>query len=245
MSREEILEKLRDDENYYGDFGKQWLSNSDISALLQNPRQFQKREPGLHPSYLIGGYFHTCILEPHKLDNYKVIDVSTRNVKAYKELGEHALLQKEVDNINQMKSVLEKCDEVRNLIWPLFDEKSIEYEVPSVTNIFGAPWKGKADILNHEEKLIIDLKTTGDVLNFRKSAFKYNYDSQAYIYKQLFGYDLVFVAIDKTTHQLGLFECSDSFYDRGEQKVETAVEIYQQWQDKNFDPDQAFIYETL
>ena len=245
MSREEILEKLRDDEHYYGDFGKQWLSNSDISALLNNPRSFQKREPGLHPSYLIGGYFHTCILEPHKLGNYKVINASTRNTKVYKELGEHALLQKEVDNIEAMKNVLEKCDEVRNLIYPLFDKNAIEYEVPSVTEIFDIPWKGKADILNHEEKLIVDLKTTGDVLNFRKSAFKYNYDSQAYIYKELFGYDLVFVAIDKTTHQLGLFECSDYFYDSGEQKVERAVEIYKQWQEKDFDPDQAFIYETL
>ena len=245
MSREEILDKLRDDEHYYGDFGKQFLSNSDIGALLHNPRDFQKREPGKHTSFLVGGYFHTAILEPHKLHNYKVVDASTRNVKAYKDLGEPALLQKEVDNINKMRDVLEKCDEVRNLIYPLLDKEAIEYEVPSIMDIHGVQWKGKADILNHDEKLIIDLKTTGDILNFRKSAFKYNYDSQAYIYKQLFGYDLVFVAVDKTTHQLGLFECSEFFYDRGEQKVESAVEIYRTWRDKNFDPDQAFIYETL
>lgn len=245
MSKEEILEKLRDDENYYGDYGKQWLSNSDISALLNNPRSFQQRDMGLHPSYLVGGYFHTCILEPHKLDNYKIVNASTRNTKVYKDLGEHALLQKEVDNINKMKSVLEKCDEVRNLIYPLLDETTIEYEVPGICELYDVPWKGKADILNHEEKLIVDLKTTGDILSFRKSAYKYNYDSQAYIYKHLFGYDLVFVVIDKNTHQLGLFECSDYFYQRGEQKVESAVEIYKQWKAKDFDPDQAFIYETL
>jgi len=31
------IEKLRDDEHYYGEFGKQYLSNSDISNLLTNP----------------------------------------------------------------------------------------------------------------------------------------------------------------------------------------------------------------
>ena len=37
MKREEIIEKLRIDEHYYGDFGKQYLSNSDIKILLKNP----------------------------------------------------------------------------------------------------------------------------------------------------------------------------------------------------------------
>ena len=40
MDNKEIIEKLRDDENYYGKFGKQYLSNSDISALLNNPLDF-------------------------------------------------------------------------------------------------------------------------------------------------------------------------------------------------------------
>ena len=35
-----ILETLRDDEQYYGEFGKQYLSNSDIGSLLNNPNEF-------------------------------------------------------------------------------------------------------------------------------------------------------------------------------------------------------------
>ena len=35
MKKQEIIDKLRDDEHYYGDFGKQYLSNSDISTLLK------------------------------------------------------------------------------------------------------------------------------------------------------------------------------------------------------------------
>ena len=37
MNKQEVLDKLKIDEHYYGDFGKQYLSNSDISALLNNP----------------------------------------------------------------------------------------------------------------------------------------------------------------------------------------------------------------
>ena len=71
MTEKDVLEKLKDDEHYYGDFGKQYLSNSDIGVLLTNPmglhKSFQKTVP-----LVVGGYFHTAILEPDKLKKYKV-----------------------------------------------------------------------------------------------------------------------------------------------------------------------------
>ena len=107
-------------------------------------------------------------------------------------------------------------------------------------------WKGKADILNHEEKLIVDLKTTSDINSFTYSAKKYNYDSQAYIYKVLFGYDMVFLVIDKNTRQIGLFDCSDAFYSRGYEKVQEATNIYDLfYKDESFDAKQFFINRTL
>ena len=33
-----------------------------------------------------------------------------------------------------------------------------EYEQPGIINMFDNNWKGKADIINHDEKLVIDLK---------------------------------------------------------------------------------------
>lgn len=41
MEEKEVLEKLKSDEHYYGEFGKQYLSNSDISALLKDPLSFK------------------------------------------------------------------------------------------------------------------------------------------------------------------------------------------------------------
>lgn len=40
MEDRDIIEKLRDDNEYYGDFGKQFLSNSDIKVLKENPESF-------------------------------------------------------------------------------------------------------------------------------------------------------------------------------------------------------------
>ena len=124
--------------------------------------------------------------------------------------------------------------------------KMFEYEVPGVTSIEGVMWKGKADIINHDEVLIVDLKTTSDLSGFAYSAKKYNYDSQAYIYKKLFDYDMIFMAIDKTTHQIGIFDCSDNFLANGEDKVRKAVEAYDLFfKTEDFDPKQFLITKTL
>ena len=126
------------------------------------------------------------------------------------------------------------------------DRTGIEYEVPMITELFGNKWKGKADIVNHEEKLIIDLKTTADIEKFQYSANKYNYDSQAYIYSKLFGYEFLFIVIDKNSHQIGMFDCSPQFYERGEEKVRKASEAYDLfYKTKDFDPKQYFISKTL
>jgi hypothetical protein len=243
MMKDEILEKLRDDNNYYGEFGKQFLSNSDISTLLTNPLQLGAPRPP-NPNFVIGSYFHTAILEPDKLNKFKIIKSSTRNTNVYKELsgGEICLLQHEADQLELMKDKMMSNNVCRDLIRG-FD---VNYEVPGIAELFGTMWKGKADIVNHDEGLIIDLKTTSDLSSFSYSAKKYNYDSQAYIYQKLFGYNMIFMAIDKQTHQIGIFDCSDSFIASGEDKVKRAVEAYELfYKTEDFDPQQFLLTKTL
>jgi hypothetical protein len=123
---------------------------------------------------------------------------------------------------------------------------NVKYEQPEITELEGQMWKGKADIVNHDEKLIIDLKTTADITKFKYSASKYNYDSQAYIYSKLFGYEMLFIAIDKNTHQIGIFDCSPEFYERGKDKVQRAVQAYELfYKSEDFDPKQYFLTKTL
>ena len=243
MNKEKILQRLCNDEDYYGEFGNQYLSNSHVGKLLKDPlRAFEPSKPS--PAFLVGGYFHTCILEPDKLEKFKVVKSTSRNTKAYKDVagGELCLLQHEVDTIELMREKVMDNDICRDLI-TLGD---VEYEKPMVEEMFGNMWKGKADIVNHDEKLVIDLKTTGDIDKFQWSASKFNYDSQAYIYSKLFGYEFLFIVIDKNTHQIGMFDCSPQFYERGQEKVRKASEAYDLfYKTKDFDPKQYFISKTL
>ncbi len=241
-NKKEILKRLQNDEDYYGDFGKQFLSNSNISTLMNNPLALGD-DIVRSNALVIGSYFHVAILEPDKLKKFKIIDATTRNTKAYKELsgGEICLLQHEVDKIDLMIEKVLENDVCTSLI-----RGNVDYEVPGITEIEGNFWKGKADILNHDDKLIIDLKTTGDINSFQYSAKKYNYDSQAYIYKHIFGYDMIFLVVDKTTHQIGLFDCSEAFYERGYNKVIAASNIYDLfYKTEDFEPKQFFISKTL
>ena len=120
-----------------------------------------------------------------------------------------------------------------------------QYEQPAVGEIQGMMWKGKADIVTSDS--IIDLKTTSDIHKFKYSAKAYNYDSQAYIYQQLFGKPLVFYVIDKITGQLGIFTPTENFIKGGELKVARAIEIYNRYFGDNptDDIDNYFINEIL
>tara|TARA_R100001460_G_C3518634_1_gene172331 strand:+ start:6 stop:737 length:732 start_codon:yes stop_codon:yes gene_type:complete len=243
MNKKQVVEKLRDDNLYYGDYGKKFLSNSDIATLFSNPLALG--EPSKESSaFLVGKYFHTAILEPDKLKSFKIIKSSTRNTKVYKELsgGELCLLEHEVDKIEAMTDVIMQNTVCKDLI----RGANVEYEQPSITELFGNKWKGKADIVNHDDKVIVDLKTTADINKFKSSAYRYNYDSQAYIYQKLFGYEFIFIVIDKNSNQIGIFDCSNEFLDRGQFKVERASEIYDLfYKTEDFDPQQYFINKTL
>ena len=246
MDKKQILKKLRNDEDYYGKFGKQFLSNSDIYYLLNNPLKFQQQyEPST--AFLVGGYFHTCILEPDKVEKFKIIQSTTRNTKHYKEMsgGELCLLQHEVDQILLMRDKMMENEICADLIMGL-DGKLNDYEEPNIIELEGLTWKGKADVVNHAEKLVIDLKTTADIHKFQRSARRFNYDSQAYIYSKLFGYEMLFIVVDKNTHQIGMFDCSTNFYESGKDKVSKAAEAYDLfYKTEDFDPKQYFISKTL
>ena len=238
INEKEAVEKLREDEHYYGNFGKKFLSNSDISTLLKNPLDLNKPREQV-PAFLVGGYFHTAILEPDKLKKYKIVEASTRNTKKYKEIsaGEMCLLQHEVDQLEVMIDKVLNNDVCKGLIRPIDGE----YELPGITEIDGIAWKGKADIINRDDGLIVDLKTTAKLDDFRWSASKYNYDSQAYIYQKIFGYDMVFVDEGPSGQRTGSWSNLWIFdlESKEEEKItdEEAPTDYVHWQDFKSDKE--------
>ena len=150
------------------------------------------------------------------------------------------LLYSEKEEIERLvrgvKANMEFCGDI-------YDEAT-EFVVPAIGKLsLGSEdlplWKGKADIITSDK--IIDLKTTSKIgpqgKDFRRSAYKYNYDSQAYIYQQLFGKPLVFYVIEKGTGRLATADCDEEFLDHGRQKVIEAANIYLKFFGKNATDD--------
>ena len=242
---EHILDLLRDDNQYYSGIGKNYLSNSDIGTLLENPKEFGKSRED-NKAFAEGRYFHQSILEPEKIKDVLFVDVSTRTTKEYKEFCiankiPFCLLKKEIDEVKGLVKII-------NGNIAFFEEiykDGNQFEVPAVGEIQGMMWKGKADIVTND--CIIDLKTTSDIQKFKWNAKKYNYDSQCYIYQHLFGKPLVFYVIDKVTGILAIFKPTDEFVDGGAAKVARAIDMYQRYFSANpsDDIDNYYIDEFL
>ena len=102
----DTIEQLRDDSKYYGEFGRQFLSNSDIKVLLEDPSQYGVPTPD-NPAFAGGRLFHQLILEPEKAAKVNCVDVANRNTKKYKDACAEAgvpfmLLCKEQENITRL-----------------------------------------------------------------------------------------------------------------------------------------------
>jgi len=223
MSKE-ILEKLKNDQDYYGAFGKQYMSNSDISTLLTNPKQYGVGLPD-NANFAKGRYFHQLVLEPEKAVGYTFVESSSRNTKLYKEYCaeaevDFALLSKEGEEIRRLVGVM-----MGNLdMYDLIRNPENIYELPAIGEIEGKMWKGKADIVHPD--MVIDIKTTSKIEDFKWSARGYNYDSQCYIYQKLFGKPLIFLVIDKTSDMMGIFRPTEEFIKGGQNKVQRAIEVH-------------------
>lgn len=222
-----VIELLKDDANYYGELGRKYLSNSDIGTLLSNPKDFGKhREDNIN--FAKGRLFHQSILEPEKAKDFPRVDTHVRTTKVYKQYIEDnnvpfAMLTKEHEEIQDSVEIMIGNWDFFNMIRKI----DCVYEQPSVKEIHGVMWKGKADIVT--DNVVYDLKTTNNIQDFKWSARKYNYDSQAYIYQTLFGKPMEFLVIDKKTGLLGHFKTSEEFLSRGEEKVKNAIEVYEKF----------------
>lgn len=241
-----LEEKAIEDDFYYGYLGQAALSSSSIKQLLNSPKTYhymQKYGSQDTKSLLIGRLFHLAILEPHKMDEVEVIDVQSRNAKAFKEAREEntkVITKKEEEEIRRLQDAMLRNEKVLTYL------QGAQFEVPCVDELGGYAFRAKADII--QDGHIIDLKTTTDLNAFRYSARKYGYDVQAYIYCNLFDIpyeNFHFVAIDKGSLDIGVYHVSEEFYLAGREKVKEGIERYKSFfVDKN-DIDSYYIEETL
>lgn len=243
---DEILELMKSDEFYYGYLGKAALSSSSIKLLLDSPKKYKYvTEYGSQESSALeaGWLFHTAILEPDVFEKQIFVDVQSKNSKAYK------LAKEEHDRVFTIK---QKRDAERLADAFLRNEHALqlitncEFEIPAIGMIQGYPFRGKADVLDSYR--VVDLKTTSDLKAFPYASRKYGYDVQVYIYSELFNKpyeEFKFIAIDKGSLDIGIYDCSEEFYNSGKEKVTKALETFETFFINGADLDSYCIKGTL
>lgn len=233
--KEELLKKMEDDTFYYGELNQLALSSSSLKQLLSSPKTYSYSlkygSPDSQP-LRDGWLFHTAILEPDVFTAQRFIDVQSKNTKKFREAKEEfgrVFTMKEKNDAERLADAFLRNEHALQLI------TDCEFEVPAIGEIEYLdnkyPFRGKADVIAHDR--IVDLKTTsGGIDNFYYSSQRYGYDVQCYLYCRLFGktYDqFKFIALDKGSLDIGIFECSEEFYYKGEEKVEKALDLYEKF----------------
>lgn len=241
----DIIERMYDDEFYYGYLGSNALSSSSAKKLLQSPKAYLKSLNVNQDAQPLrdGRLVHLSVLEPHKVKDLTIVEGS-KATKAFKQavldLGSaNVYTRSEFNNANRIANAVLKCSEVTSLL------QGAEFEVPQAKMIDGLPFRGKADIL--KDNVIIDLKTTSDITKFRWSAKHFSYDLQAALYLKMFEADaFIFVVVDKDSKDIMICDCSDEFINNGLVKLDRAIEQYKYFfQDEIPNLDNYVTHETL
>ena len=244
--QDEILELMKSDDFYYGYLGKAALSSSSIKLLLDSPKKYKYvTEYGSQESNALdaGWLFHTAILEPDVFEKQIFVDVQSKNSKAYKLAKEE---HGKVYTIKQKREAERLADAFLRNEHALQLITDCEFEVPAIGMIQGYPFRGKADVLDSYR--IVDLKTTSDLKAFPYASRKYGYDVQVYIYSELFNKpyeEFKFIAIDKGSLDIGIFDVSEAFYNSGKEKVTRAIQTFETFFINGADIDSYCIKGTL
>ena len=226
-SKDELLKKMYDDHFYYGELNELALSSSSIKLLVDSPKKYyyvnkygNKESQPLRDGTLL----HTLILEPEKFEEFHFVDVLSKNSKAYKEAKAEfgtVYTKKEKNDAERVADAVFQNEMAMQML------SDCEFEVPIIGNVMGMPFRGKADILGKNR--LCDIKTTSDIKAFPYSARKYGYDVQVYLYCNLFDIhysEFKFLVVDKGSLDIGIWECSEEFYQSGRQKVSLGIDTY-------------------
>ena len=224
---EDLIKRMYDDSYYYGELNDIVLSSSSIKLLYDSPKKYHyvstygsPSTQGLRDGWLL----HCLLLEPNKFHEQIFIDVQSKNTKKYKEAKEEygrVYTQKEKTDAERLADAVLKNEQALQLM------QNSKFEQPMIGEVFGMPFRGKADIIN--DNGICDIKTCADIKAFPYSAKKYGYDIQVFLYCNLFNveyFDFKFLVIDKGSLDLGIWDCSEEFYLSGKEKVLKGIDTY-------------------
>lgn len=231
---DEILKQMEDDSFYYGYLGQNALSSSSAKDLYKSPKTYFNKTKEVNSDAAPlreGRLIHTVVLEEEKLnDKYDFVSIGSRRTKTFETAKAEARSKgKEVMLTSELNKANELCNAIR------FNSHANELftggtaETPAIGELFGLPFRGKADYL--KDGHLIDLKTTAKLDGWERTAkYLWHYDMQGWIYCELFGVTkFTFVVIEKGTGDIGIFELSDETRELGGNKVKQCVNTYKEY----------------
>ena len=230
--KEEIVKRMDDDSFYYGYLGEAALSSSSIKSLVDSPvkyKHYLTKDNSNIPALREGRLFHAMLLEYQKLpDKYAFVDASSRNTNKYKDVKaenptKEVMLEKELRSMSYLIKCIESNYEASELL------RDGIAEVATVGEIFDFPFRGKADYVKQGH--LIDVKTTSSIDSWLSAArYKWHYNVQAWLYMQLFSIQkFTFLVIDKSSGEIGIYECSEESLVEAEEKVKIACDNYSKY----------------
>lgn len=247
VDQAEMLDKMVDDSFYYGAMSELALSSSSIKMLLDSPKTYyynQKYGSEQSQAMRDGWLLHCLLLEPEKFEQQEFVDVQSKNTKKFREAK---LNNPNVFTIKERKDAERLADAILRNEQALALIGNSEFEVPALGIVDGYPFRGKADILKKNGG-IVDIKTTTDVKNFDKSAARYWYCVQVYLYCELFNCeykDFKFLCVDKNNLDIAIADVSEEFYAYGREMTRRGIEMYERFFVDQTDLDQYVVRMTL
>lgn len=227
---DDLVEKMYDNEFYYGYLNKACLSSSSCKKLLEGIDSYlgstEPLDSNMKP-LREGRLIHVSLLEKDKIDDYyHFVDVATRRNKGYKEAVKDPSLEGKEIMLSKEKVWAE------GIVDAVLDNPTAndlftggEYEMPGVGYVQGIPFRAKADCLRDDR--IVDLKTTSDIDSWQYNMDLYNYDAQAYIYMTIFKKkSFTFVIVDKRTLKVKTYDATPDDIQQGYEKVSEAIGNY-------------------
>jgi len=233
-SKVDLMAEMYSDSFYYGYLGEAALSSSACKHLLEGARAYESslKQNTDTAALRDGRLSHMAVFEPEKFNQLTVIE-GTRASKAYKLASQeqgyyNVCTASEYKNAEAIANAIAKNLEASMLI------EGCNYEVPIIGEVKGLPFRAKADCIDNDNNIIVDLKTTSDpIANFPYAARKYYYSLQARLYSELFQVsNFVFLVINKKNKDIGVFECSGDFMIQGDVLLDAATDTYKEYFNK-------------
>ena len=238
--------RLKHGKNYFSpsQLKKLYLSVGQLNAYLK--RAFQPTN-----AMALGTAVHTMVLEPSEWDDrYVVFDdtkireavggkrpTATKEYKSWLHEFEEDNAGKvaiPLNDYNIVKLIEKKLTET-GVMDAFFTDGEAERTITGVAKGYNKEFDALCIVDYDTDFLSIDLKTTSKPLHkFRYDANELGYDIQASLTNAINGKEFVFVVVQTVEpFDIGVYTLSDYFKNRGVEKINTALDNYNDYKDKD------------